>query len=255
MLKPKAFVAMSTVLVAGAFLTACGASPPTPPQTAQASPAGQWPANGQGMTPTGNPGMAPANPGMAPADPSMAPAQSNGAPSLVGAWSGQSNGSRGTDLFNPDGTFVSVLQSPNGTMQRLWGRYQATPVSAYQMTVQFQIEGVLPQQICAQTPGYPMGCRPYSPPAPPPETVTFTSPTTIQENGVPMQRDNAPELLQQNVPQQLVMNAQAPVQPNIRQPVMTGGARYNSAPAQNFINGYMRGCTQNAQGQWVGCQQ
>jgi hypothetical protein len=279
MSKPKALVAMSTVLVAGAIMTACGAKPPTPSQTAKAyptAPAAQWAANGQGvppaansemppaansgMTPAADPGAAPAaDPGMAPADPSTAPAQSNDAPSIVGAWSGQSAGqggvSHGTDLYNADGTFVSVSQLPNGTMQRFWGLYRVTPVSPYQLTVEFQLQGVLPRQICAQTPGFPMGCRPYSPPAPPPETVTFTSPTTLQVNGITMQRDNAPYLLQQNVPQRLVMNAQAPVQPHMRQPVMTGGARYNSAPAQSFINGYMRGCVQNAQGQWVGCQQ
>ncbi|HEX3919962.1 MAG TPA: hypothetical protein VHW60_21695 [Caulobacteraceae bacterium] len=229
---------MSALLAAATVLAACGGSPPPATQTAQAN--------------------APAQAGPAPASaPNQAAAQ--GGPSIVGAWSGQSPAqggmARGADLYNADGSFVSVMQLPNGTIERVWGLYQATPQSANQLSVQFQVQGYLPTQICAQAPGFAVQCNPTPPPSPGTQTVVLTSPTSLQVNGTTMQRDNAPALLQVNVPQQLVLNAQAPTQPNIPQPVAPGGARYNSAPAQNFINGYMRGCTQDAQGRWVGCQQ
>ena len=191
---------------------------------------------------------------------------------LTGAWSGQRPGQGGmdhiTDSYQPDGSFVSVLQLPNGTVQRLWGHYQATPTAPNAGRVDFQVEGHLPLQICAQAPGFPVNCRPNQVQGSATANITMTSPSSFMVNGIVMSRDPAPYLLQQRVPEQLVLAARAPVQPQMQQPVMPtlhpyqtpngpgqAIANANHAGAQNFINGNMRGCYTGSDGRLYGCQQ
>lgn len=197
--------------------------------------------------------------------------QSAGNP-LVGSWSGQRPSQGGmdriTDLYQPDGSFVSVLQLPNGTIQRMWGMYRLAPAGPGQFRIDFQLQGHLPLQICAQAPGSPMSCRPNDVPQSVSGMVTMTSPASFQVNGIMMARDDAAPLLRAAVPQQLVLGIPAPVQPQMRQPVMPTLHPYqtpngpgnaiagaNHAGAQDFVNGYMRGCYKGTDGRLYGCQQ
>ena len=136
-----------------------------------------------------------------------------------------------SEYDGPDGSFVSVLRLPNGTMQRVWGHYRATQVSDSQMQTQFEVEGWLPREICTQSPGYQMQCSPYTIPTSGSGTLTFVSPTAFVANGVTMMRDPSPYLLQQQMPERAIVYGQAPAQPGMQQPgmqqpVVPGGSRY-----------------------------
>lgn len=207
----------------------------------------------------------------APAVTQSAVAQPAG-PSLLGAWSWESQGRFGTDhntlLFRPNGTYVRVSRWGNGTLVRYWGNYRASPVSAYQVRVQSQTVGWLPAAFCAQAPGFPVRCSPTPRPPEMSVVVTFRSPSMLQADGMILRRDNAPYLLNQQVPARTLSIVAAPVQPNMRQPVMptlhpyttpngpgNAIANDNHANAQKFINGYMRGCSTAPNGQLYGCNQ
>jgi len=153
--------------------------------------------------------------------------------SLVGAWSGDSPAQGGMEhhtlSFGQDGTYVSVEQYPNGSVQRIWGVYSASAQSETQMTVVAQRRGWLPHQICAQAPGFAAKCRAYTPPNEKVSlTLSFTSASSFEVNGATLTRDDAPYLLQQQVAGKLLLHVAAPVKPNIAQPVARPGIRYQS---------------------------
>jgi hypothetical protein len=151
---------------------------------------------------------------------------------LVGAWSGTSPGQGGPELhtewFGQDGSYVSVERLPNGSMQRFWGVYRATPAGSGVVNVYFQATDWLPHEICTQAPGFAAKCVAYTPPLSASVTLRFTSASTLQINNTTLTRDPAPALLQQQVPEKLLQQARAPVQPTIRQPVAPAGARYQT---------------------------
>ena len=153
-------------------------------------------------------------------------------PGIVGTWSGQAPGQGGmsqmSDDYEPDGSFVSVMRLPNGSMTRFWGRYQVSPGQQGLTSIQFDIQGWLPRQICTQVPGFTLKCNAYDIPRSSSATLQFISPDSFQVNGATMSRDPAPQLLGAQVPERYVQNAPAPFQPNIPQPVMPGGGRYVS---------------------------
>lgn len=191
---------------------------------------------------------------------------------LVGAWSGQRPGQAGMDhvttAYQPDGSYVSAMQLPNGTIERIWGKFKVTPLPAQQMRVDFRVDGVLPRQICAQAPGFPMNCRPNVIQNTITSVITPKSASSFEVNGMTMMRDSAPYLLQQRIPEQLVMAVAAPAAPRITQPTMPTLHPYetphgpglaiagaNHQMAQEFINGNMRGCYKGNDGRLYGCQQ
>lgn len=153
-----------------------------------------------------------------------APAGAAGAPSVLGAWStsmpGQGGTAHATESFNADGSYLAVRQEPNGTVLRMWGHYRSTVISATQVQLEHELQGWLPRQICAQAPGFAVKCNTFTPPAAPPVTLTFTSPSSFTVNGLHLQRDASPTLLQLAVDERLVLAAPAPVRPQIAQPVM-----------------------------------
>ncbi len=159
-----------------------------------------------------------------------------GGVSLVGTWTGSTAGSRGADQYKPDGTYVTVMQLANGTVERIWGVYQARQTSSRQMHVSLNVRGFLPAQICAQAPGFAVQCRPNQVPPQQEADVVFTSPSTFQVNGVTMSRGASP-LLQMRVPNRLVLAAQAPVQPQMRQPVMPGMRPYTTPTGPGSVQG------------------
>jgi hypothetical protein len=191
---------------------------------------------------------------------------------LLGAWSWDTPGQAGMDhnsvAFNPDGSYVRASRWADGTMVRYWGSFTAQPVSPTQIRLQSQTIGWLPSQMCSQAPGFPPNCGPTPHPQEMAFVVSFTSPSTIQAEGLMLYRDAAPYLLQQQVPATLMSQAAAPVQPNIQQPIMPalrpyttpngpgqGIAAANHRNAQDFINGNMRGCYTAPDGRLYGCEQ
>lgn len=146
------------------------------------------------------------------------------AASLVGAWSGEAPGQggmiHGTDSYSADGNYVSVMQLPNGTVQRIWGRYTVKKVSPSQVSVHYLVQGFLPRQICAQAPGFAVQCRPNSVPPSSELVITFVTPSRIEGNGLVLSRDPSPRLLAMSVPERLILAARAPIAPNMVQPVM-----------------------------------
>ncbi len=144
--------------------------------------------------------------------------------SVVGTWSGRSPGqggeTQGSDQYKADGSFVSVIQLPNGTMQRLWGAYSTQQTSPRQLHLSFRIHGFLPREICAQAPGFSVSCRPNQVAPTMEADADFLSPSAFRISGATMTRVSGSRLLQIAVPAQLVLAAQAPVQPQMRQPVM-----------------------------------
>jgi hypothetical protein len=138
---------------------------------------------------------------------------------LLGVWIGRNAGSNGADQYNPDGTYVSVAQLANGTVERIWGVYQVRPLSSHQLHVSLTVRGVLPRSICAQAPGFAVQCRSNQVPPHQETDVIFTSPSSFQVNGITMSRSSGSPLLQIEVSDRLIMAAQAPVQPQMRQPV------------------------------------
>lgn len=192
--------------------------------------------------------------------------------SLVGAWSWQSPGNAGIDsntiAFGADGTWTRTSQWANGTLTRVWGNYRAAPVSPTQVQLQSQIVGWLPQQFCAQVPGFQPRCSPAQRPPEMSFVLNFTSASSMQAEGMTLFRDPSPYLLQQQVPATLLSTGAAPVQPNIQQPVMPTITPYqtpngpgqaianaNHENAQNFINGRMRNCYTAPDGRLYGCEQ
>jgi hypothetical protein len=151
---------------------------------------------------------------------------------LSGAWSRTTPGQDGPELhtewFGQDGSYVSVERLPNGSMQRFWGSYRATPAGSGVMTVSFQAQGWLPHEICTQAPGFPARCIAYTPPLNATVRLQFTSASTLQINGATLRRDPSPALLQQQVPEKLMQQASAPMQPSMRQPVAPAGAHYQT---------------------------
>lgn len=154
------------------------------------------------------------------------------ATSLVGAWSGTTPGQGGLELhtewFGQDSSYVSVERLPNGSMQRFWGTYRATPAGPGQLSVDFHAVGWLPHEICTQVPGFATKCVPYNPPLSASLRLQFTSASTLQINGSTLARDASPRLLQQPVPERLMQQGNAPVHPNITQPIAPGGTRYQT---------------------------
>jgi hypothetical protein len=141
---------------------------------------------------------------------------------ITGGWSTEVSGPQGVTraaaVYGNDGTFVTLMQLPNGSIQKIWGTYTATQVAPGQIQLNGQTQGWLPQQICAEAPGFPMRCQPYTVPPTQSVTVQFTSPSTIEADGALWNRDPSPALLQAQVPAQVVNNVPAPVQPIIPQP-------------------------------------
>ncbi len=191
---------------------------------------------------------------------------------LLGAWTwlspGQGGMDRNTVLFQPDGTYVRASQLVNGSMLRYWGSYSVTQLSPNQVNLQSHTQGWLPTSLCAQAPGFPPRCSPAPHPPEMSFNLVFTSPSTMQTQGVVLSRDPSPYLLRQQVAQQQMMTVAAPVQPNIQQPVMPTLHPYvtpngpgnqianaNHAGAQRFINENMRGCYTGTDGRLYGCQQ
>ncbi|WP_158746242.1 hypothetical protein [Acidisphaera sp. L21] len=193
-------------------------------------------------------------------------------PSVLGAWSWQSPGQGGMDqnttLFQPDGSYVRVSRLATGQTLRYWGQYQVVQTSPTQVTLQSHILGWLPVSTCMQVSGFAPQCQQVPRPPDASFPLAFTSPSTLQAQGVTLHRDSAPYLLQQQVPQQTMTMLNAPVQPSIRQPVMPAmhpyvtpngpgnrAAAANHAGAQTFINETMRGCYTAADGTLWGCRQ
>jgi hypothetical protein len=178
-----------------------------------------------------------------------ASAQSGGL-NILGAWSAQSPAqggmANGTDAYYPNGNYVSVLQEPNGTMQRIWGTYQTTQVSTSQLRLDFHVQNWAPHQICAQAPGFPTRCSAYRPPFASSVMVTFLSPDTVRVGNLNISRDPFAPLLQRPVPDRLVLAARAPVQPYIRQPQMPGLHPYQPPRGPGSV-GAMRQDTDNQQ--------
>ena len=146
-------------------------------------------------------------------------------PSMAGAWSGQRQGSPGvgrqTDAFSADGKFVSVVEVGPGLV-RAWGYYRATPAGPNQLRVEFQVQGYLPKQLCAQPPGGPMQCEPFQLPATDASMVTFTSADSFQASSlanpsagsIQEARDPNPVMLNRQVPEQLVVPIAQPPAPS-----------------------------------------
>ncbi len=183
-------------------------------------------AQGWGQQPNGNGGMQGGGWGQ-PQQPQQPVQQTGGAPNVTGAWSWQSPGQNGMDrntlLFQPDGNFVRVSQLGNGTMLRSWGQYRLNQVGPSQAALQSQTQGWLPREICAQAPGFPMNCQPAPRPVDMSFTMNFTSPSSMEAEGVTLFRDNAPYLLQQPVPERAVSAVPPPYSPQPRGPVYSGG--------------------------------
>ena len=131
-----------------------------------------------------------------------------------------------------------------------------------------QIDGWLPQKMCAQAPGFAVQCQRAPRPPEMNFAVKLSSPSTLEVQGVTLRRDAYAALTHVQVPLMAMSHAQAPVQPNMRQPVMPtlhpyqtpngpglGIANANHQGAQDFVNGYMRGCYKDEQGRLWGCEQ
>ncbi len=155
--------------------------------------------------------------------PQGSPNEQLGPMDITGGWSTEVSGPQGVTraaaVYGSDGTFVTLMQLPNGSIQKIWGTYTATQISPTQVQLEGQTQGWLPQQICAEAPGFPMRCQPYTVPPTESVTVQFTSPSTIEADGALWNRDPSPALLQAQVPAQVVNTVPAPVQPIIPQPV------------------------------------
>ena len=168
-------------------------------------------------------------------------AQSQHGASMVGVWNGEAPGQggmvHGSDQYNADGSYVSVMQLPNGTVQRIWGSYTVQPVSAGEMRIDYRVQGFLPRQICAQAPGFQVNCRPNQVPPTSNMQVRFVSPSELEANGIALHRVSGSPLLQMQVPAQLVLAAQAPVQPNMRQPVMPTLHPYQTPTGPGSVQG------------------
>ena len=185
-------------------------------------------------------------------------------PSILGTWTtsqpGQGGMVRTTIGIGGDGTYAYETQLPNGSRMRVWGTYRATPVSANAIRVTPRISDWRPHRICTQAVGLQPRCGAFQPPPAQPTLATFTGPDTFQVDGHVWSRDPTAALLRQPVPDPLVQYAEAPVAPTIPHPNNTAGplprdprAQYEQGN-QNFLNGYMRGCTM-IDGRWQNCQQ
>ena len=197
------------------------------------------------------------------------------AQALTGAWSGQRADQGGgmdrfTDLYQPNGSFVSVMQFPNGVILRSWGAYRAQWTGQGRMQIDFQVAGYLPQSICTQSPGYGPQCRPL--PLPPSASIsaTMTSDSSFETSGTTVMRDPSPYLLQQRVPQQVMLAGPVPMQqgPMQQGPMQqgTGGYATPNGPGhqlaehyhemnQDWIKQHLRGCSKAPDGTYYGCKQ
>jgi hypothetical protein len=190
------------------------------------------------------------------------------APSVVGTWSNQQPGQGGmvqtTVGMGSDNTFAVETQLPNGSRMRIWGTFQATQLSDNTIRVVQQIVDWSPHQVCTEAPGFDPHCNAFQPPPPQPLLLTFESADSYQVDGNVWSRDPDAALLRQPVPDPLMQYAQAPSAPIMRQPVIQPPP-YDPTPQpdprqqyeqgnQNFLNGYMRGCTM-IDGRWQDCQQ
>ena len=161
------------------------------------------------------------NPG---GQPGLNPSGAQFAPSMVGAWSSQKSSQFGpiqqTDAFSQDGRYVSVAAwQQTGLIVRVWGTYRASPAGPNQLTVELQMQGSMPQQICVPSQGSSPLCRPFdAPPQTATVTVTFTSPSSFQaitqnDPSAEMRlatREPNPVLLQRQVAPQQMLNLPAP---------------------------------------------
>ena len=147
------------------------------------------------------------------------------APSMVGTWTSYKASQLGpvqqTDTFSQDGRYVSVAAwRQTGLIARVWGTYRASPAGQNQLTVQLQMQGYLPKEICVPKG---MGAAPLCQPFPAPQptatlTVTFTSPSWFQAitQGDPSDqmslatRDPDPVLLQREVAPRQIVNLPEP---------------------------------------------
>ncbi|WP_284947091.1 hypothetical protein [Acidisoma cladoniae] len=162
-----------------------------------------------------------------------------------------------------DGTYAVETQLPNGSRMRVWGTFQATPISGSEIRVTAQISDWKPHQICTQAPGLQARCTSFQPPPAQPLLLNFEGPDSYQIDGVVWSRDPVAALLQQPVDDPLVQYAQAPVSPMIPQPVAPSAPQEQlpSDPRsqyevgnQNFLYGHMKGCS-FIDGRWQDCQQ
>lgn len=164
--------------------------------------------------------------------------------SMLGVWSGETPGQggmvHGSDQYTPGGSYVSAMQLPNGSIQRIWGSYRAQQTSPRQIHLSLRTQGFLPRQICAQAPGFPVRCSPNQVPPSMEMDVNFVSPSVIQVNGIAMRRSGGSPLLTAQVPEQLVLAAAAPVAPNIRQPVMPNGPGHYTPTGPGSVQGMHR---------------
>ena len=200
-------------------------------------------------------------------------ARAQGGLDPTGAWSWSSPGQFGMDantvLFQGDGRFVRESRWGNGVLVRNWGQYRLTVVGPGRFRLDTKTEGWLPRISCMQVPGFAPNCRDMPGAPDGPSMLTFTSAQSFAfDNGLVATRDPQAALLQQPVPERLFTMLPAAQAPAMRQPVAPAApvhvvpngpgqeiARRNHEGADNFINGYQRGCVKDIYGRWVGCQQ
>ena len=182
---------------------------------------------------------------LAPAFHGGASAQPRTGISMVGIWSGETPGQggmvRGSDQYLPGGSYVSAMQLPNGSIQRIWGSYRAQQTSPRQIHLSLQTQGFLPCQICAQAPGFPVRCRQNQVPSSAEMDVNFVSPSIVQVNGITMRRRGASPLLIARVPEQLILAAAAPIIPNMRQPVMPNNPSHYTPTGPGSVQAMRQG--------------
>ena len=177
--------------------------------------------------------------------PGFSPYATQFVPSIVGAWTAQRPSQFGpaqqTDAFSQDGRFVSVILSQTtGLLVRAWGSYRANPAGPNQLRLDIALQDFLPKEVCGQSPGTEMICRPFGP-LPQTDTVlvTFTSPSSFQAVSQSNQsagpviatRELNPVLLQRQVAPQQVINLPALPQPSQATPAYPYTPATPSAPA------------------------
>ncbi len=252
MLHSKAFVAMAAVSVAGAFMTGCGASPPTPPQTAQANAPAQWPANGQGITPAANPTMAPATRGWRP--PIRQRRLRNPAARLASSAPGAAKAQvRVASVTAPTFSIPTGRSFLFHSCQRddaaCLGPLSSHAGIALPNDGGVPDQGVLPQQICAQRPWISREMQSLFASGAGPETVQFTSPTTSRRTASRCSGTTRPTCFSRTFLNSWSSNARAPVPAEYSAAGDDGRRQIQlRPPPRTSSTAYMRGCTQNAQG-------
>lgn len=206
--------------------------------------------NGGPQGPGGAPGVEAQGAGSAGQDAGGA----QGGNPFLGAWTTELPDQTGgtmviTSLYQPDGTLISTVRAGNGALTRIWGPYRYQQVGPNQWRLQVEQLNHLPLQSCAQVAG---GGAPtcFALPFTPRQStdlVLFNGPDAMNVGGTMLQRDPQPVLLQAQVPTVAVHTVAAP--PDAAPPVAgapqtpSGGTRYDSQPAQDFIHQRLKGCS------------